>query len=275
LFVEDDPMMQLRQSQRVYFAGHSGARLAGIIDMPETEPREYLIFAHCFTCTKDIKAVVRISRLLAQHGFGVLRFDFTGLGDSQGDFSNTNFSTTRDDLRAAIGYLNQHFRMPIALLGLSLGGAACLSIAQEYPHLAGVVTLAAPSDTQHLARLLTHMDPTILGQGVGEVEIGGRRYVIRQQMIDDLQNFDLPTRIQTIKKPLLVFHSPNDRTVSIEHAYRIEQLTRTADLSLGSVQRGTSFICLPGSDHLLIENPADIPYVAALIHTWLQRLLHK
>jgi alpha/beta superfamily hydrolase len=266
-------MIPLRQSQRVYFAGHSGAILAGIVDLPESEPRDYLIFAHCFTCTKDIKAVVRISRSLAQHGFGVLRFDFTGLGDSQGDFSSTNFSTTREDLRAAIAFMTEHFRTPVALLGLSLGGAACMSIAQEYPELAGIVTLAAPSDTQHLANLLLRMDPNITSHGVGEVEIGGRRYVIKQQMIDDLLSFDLPALIQTIKKPMLVFHSPNDRTVSIDQAYRIEQLTRTADFSLESTRRGTSFISLPGSDHLLIENPADIPYVAALTHTWLHRIL--
>ena len=266
-------MIPLRQSQRVYFAGHSGAILAGIVDLPESEPRDYLIFAHCFTCTKDIKAVVRISRSLAQHGFGVLRFDFTGLGDSQGDFSSTNFSTTREDLRAAIAFMTEHFRTPVALLGLSLGGAACMSIAQEYPELAGIVTLAAPSDTQHLANLLLRMDPNITSHGVGEVEIGGRRYVIKQQMIDDLLSFDLPALIQTIKKPMLVFHSPNDRTVSIDQAYRIEQLTRTADFSLESTRRGTSFISLPGSDHLLIENPADMPYLAALTHTWLHRIL--
>lgn len=266
-------MIPLRQSQRVYFPGHSGDMLAGIVDMPESEPRDYLIFAHCFTCTKDIKAVVRISRALAQHGFGVLRFDFTGLGESKGDFSSTNFSTTRIDLRAAITFMTEHYRAPVGLLGLSLGGAACMSIASEYPDLAGVVTLAAPSDTQHLARLLLRMDPTIETNGIGEVEIGGRRYVIKQQMIDDLQNFDLPPLIQTIKKPMLVFHSPNDRTVSIEQAYRIEQLTRTADFSVESTRRGTSFISLPGSDHLLIENPADIPYVSAMIYHWLHRLL--
>lgn len=266
-------MIPLRQSQRVYFAGHSGDKLAGIIDMPESEPRAYLIFAHCFTCTKDIKAVVRISRSLAHHGYGVLRFDFTGLGESQGDFSQTNFSTTRQDLRAAIEFMSQNYQLPMALMGLSLGGAACMSIASEYADIAGIVTLAAPSDTQHLANLLLRMDPTILSNGMSEVEIGGRRYQIKQQMIDDLLNFDLPALIQTIKKPMLVFHSPNDRTVSIEQAYRIEQLTRTADFSMESAKRGTSFISLPGSDHLLIENPADIPYVSALIQTWLHRLL--
>lgn len=265
--------MQLRQSQRVYFPGHSGDMLAGIIDMPESEPHDYLIFAHCFTCTKDIKAVVRISRLLAQHGFGVLRFDFTGLGESRGEFSETNFTTTRQDLRQAIAYMTANFKAPVALMGLSLGGAACLSVVQEYPELVGAVTLAAPSDTQHLAQLLLRMNPLIETDGKGEVEIGGRRYLIKQPMIDDLQNFDLPALIRAIKRPLLVFHSPNDRTVSIEQAYRIEQLTRTADYSIDSTKRGTSLISLPGSDHLLIENPADIPYVAAVTYAWLHRLL--
>ncbi len=265
-------MQQLRRSTRVFFPGHTGDLLAGIIDMPEQEPRDYLIFAHCFTCTKDIKAVVRISRLLAQHGFGVLRFDFTGLGESKGDFSSTNFSTTRVDLRHAIEYMNQNYRTPVALLGLSLGGAACLSVVQEYPDIVGAVTLAAPSDTHHLSEILLRKDPTITQNGIGKVEIGGRNYIIKQQMINDLQSFDLPKLISAIKKPLLVFHSPNDRTVSIEQAYRIEQLTRTADYSLASQHRGTSFISLPGSDHLLIENQADIPYVAAMIYAWLHRL---
>jgi alpha/beta superfamily hydrolase len=266
-------MIPLRQSQRVYFPGHSGDMLAGIVDLPESEPKDYLIFAHCFTCTKDIKAVVRISRWLAQHGYGVLRFDFTGLGESKGDFSSTNFSTTRIDLRAAVDFMRDNYRTPVALMGLSLGGAACMSIASEYKDLVGVVTLAAPSDTQHLARLLLRMDPTITANGIGEVEIGGRKYVIKQQMIDDLLNFDLPALIQTIKKPMLVFHSPNDRTVHIDQAYRIEQLTRTADYSVESTKRGTSFISLPGSDHLLIENPVDIPYVASVINVWLHRIL--
>jgi putative redox protein len=265
--------MQLRRSIRVQFQGHTEQPLAGIIDMPEEEPKAYMIFAHCFTCTKDIKAVVKVSRLLAQHGFGVLRFDFTGLGDSKGDFSATNFSTTREDLRRAIRFLSDNYAAPVVLMGLSLGGAACLSVAQEFASIAAVITLAAPSDTQHLARLLVNKDPRILEQGVGEVEIGGRTYIIRQQMIDDLTAFDLPKQISALKKPLLVFHSPADKTVSMEHAWRIQSLTQTADYSVSSMKRGTSLISLPGSDHLLVDNPDDIPFVAHLSYTWLQRIL--
>lgn len=245
-------------SQRVYFENASGVRLAGIIDMPETPPRAFALFAHCFTCTKDLKAIVRISRGLAREGLGVLRFDFTGLGDSQGDFSNSNFESCVADIAAATAWLENEHESPRLLIGHSLGGAAMMTHVSSVPSAAALVTIAAPSCTRHLAKFLSDTNPVIEADGVGEVTIGGRTHLVRRQLLDSLRNRDLESDIRRIKVPHLVFHSPVDETLDYRHAEEIFAWTGGAK----------SLITLVGSDHLLVKQPADVAYVTDLIATW-------
>lgn len=267
----------LRRSERVAFTGGAGAELAGIVDLPNDVPRAMAVFAHCFTCSKDIKAAVRIARALASAGYGVLRFDFMGLGDSQGDFANSNFSTNCVDLLAAVQYASQNYLPASLLVGHSFGGAACLAVAEQLDSVMGVATIASPSDTQHLAALLERMSPNIKQFGRGEVTIGGGTYTITRQMIDSFRQFDMAHVLGQFSKPVLIFHAPGDETLRFSHALRLlRALTR------GTPQRAeghhdshslASLISLPGADHLLTNRAGDVEYVAALIATWWRRLL--
>ncbi len=267
----------LRRSERVTFTGSAGVPLAGIVDLPESDPRSIAVFAHCFTCSKDIKATVRIARSLAGAGFGVLRFDFMGLGDSQGNFADSNFSTNRGDLLAAIRFMSQRYAAPSLLVGHSFGGAAALSVADQVDSVRGVVTIASPSDTHHLAALLERMNPSIAAEGQGEVTIGGRSYLITRQMLDDFRYYNMEDTLAHFTKPVLIFHAPGDETLRFGHAlHLLRSLTR------GSSERAeshhdshslASLISLPGADHLLTNRPGDVEYVAAMIATWWQRLL--
>jgi len=264
-----------RSSERVSFVGGSGFELAGIVDVPESPPRATVLFTHCFTCSKDLKAIVRIGRGLAELGFLVLRYDLTGLGGSQGDFSQTNFTSNRADLRAAADFLGQNFAPPSFLIGHSFGGACSLSMAEELASVRGIVSLASPSDTSHLADLLLRMDPKIASEGVGWVSIGGRTYTVAKQMLADFRAFDLPARLRRLQKPALLWHSPEDETVRFEHVLRLYSLLtqRAADDSVPASP--ASLICLPGADHLLVNNPADIQYVTELTCAWFARLLRN
>lgn len=261
-----------RSSYRIRFAGGSRFELAGIVDRPDdvTAP-PVVVFSHCFTCNKDLKAIVRISRGLADSGVAVLRFDMTGLGGSAGDFSNTSFTTNMADLRAAIEFANVELGPVTALLGHSFGGAACLAVAGSSPltesQPRAVVTLAAPSDTQHLALLLARMDPKIEATGVGTVSIGGRDWRIRRQMLDDFRTHDLPAAISKIKAATLLLHSPVDATVTFDHALRIMGLIQSAPETSTPV----SLVSLDGADHLLAETPSDIEYVTSTIAAFLNR----
>jgi uncharacterized protein len=265
-------MHELRRSERVTFSGSGGNLLAGIIDLPVTTPTDFILFSHCFTCNKDLKAIVRISRRLAEHGWGVLRYDFSGLGNSEGDFSKSNFTTNREDLFAAANFLAKQYLPPTLLIGHSFGGAASLSCAEEIGSVRGVVCLASPSDTQHLANLLVRRNPDIERVGSGQVDIGGRLFDIDKQMVDNLRSHDLPSWISRLTKPVLVFHSMVDETLGYEHALRIFSLVnnRREDQAPSP---GASLITLPNSDHLLTNHPADIPFVAEAIHAWLKRLI--
>lgn len=245
-------------SRRVYFENASGYRLAGIIDLPESTPRAFALFSHCFTCTKDLKAIVRISRGLASQGIGVLRFDFTGLGDSQGDFSQSNFETVLLDIDAAVDWLTSEHGAPQLLIGHSLGGAAMMACASSVSSAAALVTIAAPSCTKHLAAFLSAANPIIESEGVGPVTIGGRTHTIRQQLLESLRGRDLETEIKRIAIPHLIFHSLADETLDYRHAEEIFAWT-------GGPK---SLITLVGSDHLLVNQPEDVAYVADLIATW-------
>ena len=250
-------------SHRVNFHNAAGTRLGGIVDLPqEGEPRAFALFAHCFTCTKDLKAIVRVSRGLAKHNIGVLRFDFTGLGDSQGDFSQSNFESNLADIQAAVGWLTQEHQAPQILIGHSLGGAAMMKSCGAIPSAKGIVTLAAPSDTKHLAKFLGSQNPKIESEGVGEVTIGGRTHTMRKQLLESLANNDLKSAIEKILIPHLIFHSPVDETLAFRHAEEIFAWT-------GGPK---SLITLDGSDHLLVNQPQDVGYVADLIATWAGRI---
>ncbi len=260
-----------RVAQRVQFQGHAGNMLAGILEQPSSNALGYMLFSHCFTCNKDLKAIVRICRSLADRGWGVLRYDFSGLGNSQGDFSRTNFSTNREDMLAAVAFLTQHFQRPQFLIGHSFGGAASLSLADELV-VAGVVTLGAPSDTYHLAALLLQMDENIGSIGHGQVTIGGRTYPVLKQMVDDFRSHDLRSMVSRMKTPLLAFHSPVDETVGYHHAL-INCGFDQASPSSGRTYPARSLVTLHGANHLLTNQDADCPYVAELIDSWSRRQL--
>jgi len=262
-----------RSSERVSFVGGSGFQLAGIIDVPDAEPKATVLFTHCFTCSKDLKAIVRIGRSLAELGYFVLRYDLTGLGGSEGDFSQTNFSTNRADLRAAAEFLNANYAAPSFLIGHSFGGACSLSMAEELQSVRGILSLASPSDTSHLADLLLRMNPKIGTEGSGEVTIGGRTYEIAKQMLADFRSFDLPARLRRLQKPTLLFHSPEDETLRFEHVLRLYSLLTQRSNDDETPAAPTSLICLPKADHLLVNNPADIQMVTRLAAAWFDRII--
>lgn len=252
-----------------------GFQLAGIIDRPDdvaTPP--VMVFSHCFTCNKDLKAIVRISRGLAESGIAVLRFDMTGLGGSEGDFSETTFTTNMADLRSAVDFARAEIGPVDALIGHSFGGAAALAVAGSYPPAEAqpraVVTLAAPSDTQHLAWLLARMDPRIESTGRGTVTIGGREWQIRRSMLEDFRAHDLPAVISKVNAATLLMHSPVDATVGFDHALRIMGLIQSSPQTSTPV----SLISLDQADHLLTESPADIDFVTSTVAAFVKRYAH-
>ena len=261
-----------RTSYRVRFAGGLGFELAGIIDRPDhVKSPPVAVFSHCFTCNKDLKAIVRISQGLAEFGIAVLRFDMTGLGGSTGDFSKTSFTTNMADLRSAVDFAGQEVGPVTALIGHSFGGAVALAVAgsgqQTEVRPQALVTLGAPSDTQHLALSLARREPKVEQQGLGTVSIGGREWNIRREMLEDFRTHDLPDLISRISATTLLMHSPIDATVGYDHALRIMGLIQSSPHSSTSV----SLVSLDAADHLLTESTADIEYVTATIAAFLNR----
>lgn len=266
-----------RTSYRVNFPGGNGFRLAGIIDRPAPDPASaspppVVVFSHCFTCNKDLKAIVRISRALSEQGIAVLRYDMTGLGGSEGDFAKTNFSTNQADLSAAIRFANTELGRVTALMGHSFGGAVSLAHAGQLSEhdsesLKAVITLAAPSDTKHLAQLLSRRDPDIEKLGKGSVTIGGIRWKIEKQMLADFRQHDLPALIPGIKVATLLFHSPHDETVNFDHALRIMGLIQNAPGN----SHLPSLVSLRNADHLLVKDPEDLQFVADTAAAFMHR----
>ena len=248
--------------RRIEFEGASGHRLAARLDSPSGSPRAYALFAHCFTCSKDIHAASRISRGLAERGIAVLRFDFTGLGSSEGEFANTNFSSNVADLAAAAEFLRRSLRAPEILIGHSLGGAAVLAAAERVPEARAVCTIGAPADPSHVRNLFSHGAEQIAEKGEAEVAIGGRRFRIQQQFLEDLEEQNLGRRIRSLGQALLVLHSPTDAVVGIDNARRIFEAAR----------HPKSFVSLDGADHLL-SSRADASYVATIVSAWAERYL--
>jgi putative redox protein len=250
------------QSERIEFAGSQDKLLAARLDKPRGTLRAYALFAHCFTCSKDVFAANRIAAGLAERGIAVLRFDFTGLGASDGDFANTNFSSNVEDLVRAADFLRNHYAAPALLVGHSLGGTAVLAAASRIPEAMAVATIAAPADPAHIQRLFTQARPEIEATGQAEVDLAGRRFLIRKQLLDDIGNQRLTDAIAQLRKALLVFHAPLDNVVEIDNASKIFQ----------AAKHPKSFVSLDGADHLL-SRQEDATYVAAVLAAWASRYL--
>lgn len=244
-------------SESASFPGTGGQRLAARIDRPDGPPRAWAVFAHCFTCGMDSLAASHVARTLADRGVAVLRFDFTGLGASEGEFADTHFSSNLADLRAAIDWLRADHAAPRLLIGHSLGGAAVLAIAGEVPEVRAVATIGAPSDPAHVVRQFGDAVDTIRAQGEAEVRLAGRPFTIRREFIDDVAAHDQDARIAALDAALLVMHSPLDRVVPVDEAAAIYVRAR----------HPKSFIALDGADHLLTRRE-DAAYAASLIAAW-------
>jgi putative redox protein len=234
-------------------------KLSGLLETPESDVKFYALFAHCFTCGKDVAAASRISRALMAKGIAVLRFDFTGLGNSDGDFANTNFSSNIQDLHAAAEFLGKEYRAPKLLIGHSLGGAAVLNVAHKIEESVAVVTIGSPSDAAHVAHNFSSHIDDIEEHGEAEVNLAGRKFTIQKQFLDDINKYGTE-HISKLKKALLVMHSPVDTTVKITEAEKIYQ----------AALHPKSFVSLDSADHLL-SNKDDSEYAASIIAAWASR----
>ena len=249
-------------AERFEFPNARGQNLAALLDRPAEEPRAYALFAHCFTCGKDVHAAKRVAEGLTALGIAVLRFDFTGLGSSEGEFANTTFSSNVGDLVAAANALRRARRAPAILIGHSLGGAAVLAAAAQVPEARAVATIAAPSDPAHVTGLLKDHVDAIHREGEVEVTLAGRPFRIRREFLADVAEQKLTARIADLRKALLIFHSPTDEVVGIDNASRI----------FAAAKHPKSFVSLAGADHLLSRR-SDANYVANVIHAWAERYL--
>jgi uncharacterized OsmC-like protein/pimeloyl-ACP methyl ester carboxylesterase len=244
-------------TERFQFAGTGGHQLAAALDLPDGAIAAYALFAHCFTCSKDVLAAKRIAAALAARGIAVLRFDFTGLGSSEGDFANSTFSSNVADLVLAADHLRQTRKAPSILIGHSLGGAAILAAAGQIPEAKAVVTIAAPSDPAHVAGLFKDRIEDIRRHGEVEVSLAGRPFRIKREFLDDVAEQGLTAQIAKLHKALLVMHSPTDDTVGIDNATHI----------FVAAKHPKSFVSLAGADHLLSQR-RDSLYVADVIAAW-------
>jgi uncharacterized OsmC-like protein/alpha/beta superfamily hydrolase len=251
------------KSEHLRFPGAHGYELAARLESPVTTPTAYALFAHCFTCSKDLKAAGWISRALVQRGIAVLRFDFTGIGESEGEFSGTDFSSNIEDLVAAADFLRREREAPSLLIGHSLGGCAVLPAAHRIPEVRAVATIAAPSDTEHLKKTLVRLAPELEARGEAEVDLGsGRPFRIRRKLLDDLTEDHLQEVVGNLHRALLILHSPVDNTVGIEHAQRLYLMAK----------HPKSFVSLETADHLL-TNERDARYAGDVIAVWVERYL--
>ena len=250
------------RSKKITFPGSQGAALAARLDYPEGKPRAFALFAHCFTCSKDLFAAARIASELTERGFAVFRFDFTGLGMSEGEFANTNFSSNVQDLLSAAAYLRDTLMPVDILIGHSLGGAAVLAAAHGIPEAKAVVTIGAPADAAHVTRnFAAHLDE-IREKGEAQVSLAGRTFTIKRQFLEDVEASRLHDRIAAMKKALLIFHAPADEVVGLENASAIFMAAR----------HPKSFITLYGADHLLTKRE-DAVYVAEVLSAWASRYI--
>lgn len=250
--------------QKLEFSGHSGARLAARLDIPVGHIRAYALFAHCFTCSKDILAARRIAAALSRSGIAVLRFDFTGLGASEGEFGSTNFTSNVDDLLSAVDYLRDNFEAPKILIGHSLGGAAVLAAAGKVPEAKAVVTIGAPADAEHVLHNFGSSIEEIEQNGEADVGLAGRTFRIQKQFVDDVRASNLKDAVGSMRKALLVLHAPLDQTVGVENATQI----------FTAAKHPKSFVSLDTADHLLTK-AEDAAFAADVIAGWASRYVEQ
>lgn len=249
------------KSTRLHIKNKNGLQLQAYLELPANQkPNYFAIFAHCFTCSSTLTAVKNISRSLTTHGFGVLRFDFTGLGRSEGEFADSHFSANVDDLIAVNNYLTKNYSAPSLLVGHSLGGAAVIVAASKLANIKAVATIGAPSTASHVTHLFTHDISSIPEKGNVEVNIGGRPFKINKEFAEDFSKTDLPKITKELRKPILILHSPIDTIVGVDNA---QELYLNAN-------HPKSFVSLDQADHLL-TNPTDSIYAGNVIGTWVQR----
>jgi len=248
--------------EKVTFTGHDGHTLAGRLERPRGAPVAYALFAHCFTCGKDIAAAQRVARALAAEGIAVLRFDFTGLGHSEGEFANTTFSSNVDDLVAAADFLRANHGVPALLIGHSLGGAAMIAAADRIPDAKAVATIAAPADPAHVTKLFHDKTADIAATGQADVDLAGRRFTIRKPFLDDIAAQSITDCLGRMRTALLVMHGPRDGIVGIDNATSI----------FGAAKHPKSFVSLDDADHLL-SRKADAVYAARVLAAWAARYL--
>lgn len=247
--------------QKVSFHGSIG-ELAGRLDLPVGEIKAYALYAHCFTCSKDVFAAKKIAAKLALDGIAVLRFDFTGLGASEGEFSDTNFTSNIEDLTHAVDYMREEHEAPSIMIGHSLGGAAVLSAAKYAPEVKAVATIGAPADAHHVVHNFGDDLDKINDEGQAELLLAGRPFTIKKQFVDDLCKTSVKDHVANLRKALMVLHSPIDQTVGIENAAAI----------YGAAKHPKSFVSLDDADHLL-SREKDATYAATIISAWAGRFV--
>ena len=251
------------RTKKVTFEGAFGDQLSARIERPDDqEVTTYALFAHCFTCSKNLRPVTHISETLTDRGIGVLRFDFTGLGESEGDFSDTNFSSNIDDLVEAATFMESQFHAPEILIGHSLGGAAVIQAAHRISSSKAVATIAAPATPEHVKKNFGPDLELIESQGKAEVTLAGRNFTIKKQFLDDLEEARMDARIKNLDRALMIFHSPVDNIVGIDNASKIYQKAR----------HPKSFVSLDDADHLLMDEKDSI-YVAEVLASWASRYI--
>ncbi|MCC8359222.1 bifunctional alpha/beta hydrolase/OsmC family protein [Salinimicrobium sediminilitoris] len=249
--------------KKIKFKNSEGLDLSGYLELPlNRHPHSYVLFAHCFTCNKNFFAVKNIARALSAKGYGVLRFDFSGLGESDGEFANTTFSGNVEDLLAAADFLKQEYKAPEMLIGHSLGGAAVIFAAEKLSSVKSVVTIGAPSSPVHVKNLLKSSLEEIEEKGVAQVNVGGRNFTIKKKFLEDINTHDLTSFARDLKKAFLIMHSPQDSVVEISNAEALYK----------SVKHPKSFVSLDGADHLLTNNE-DSEYAGSVIASWASRYL--
>ncbi len=249
-------------AQKVEFLSSNGDMLAARLDKPSIPVKAYALFAHCFTCSKDIFAASRIARALTGEGIAVLRFDFTGLGDSEGEFANTTFSSNIEDLVAAAQFLQQEYEAPQLLIGHSLGGTAVIAAAHDIPSTRAVVTIGAPFDVDHILKSFSANLDEIKNSGKAQVNLAGRDFTIKSEFVENAKQHSQKERLKSLKKPLLIFHSPVDESVSIDNATEI----------FIAAKHPKSFVSLDKADHLLTDH-RDAVFVANILAAWAMRYM--
>lgn len=249
-------------TEKIDFKNQIGLTLSAVLHRPRDEVRAYALYAPCFTCTKNVHAARRICQGLADRGIAALRLDFSGIGDSEGDFRDTNFTTNVHDLLAAAQFLEHHYKPPELLIGHSLGGTAAIVASSQLASIKAVATINSPCHPRHVSHHFADVEEKILWTGEADIDIGGKQFKIQKHFLDDLQSYSMEEVFKKLKAAILIFHAPHDDIVNIKNASYLFNLAR----------HPKSFISLDSADHL-IHNPYDADYIAASIAAWSSRYI--